>query len=193
VRPPGHHAERRIFGGFCYFGSAAIAANYLSSYGRVAVLDIDYHHGNGTQDIFYGRADVLTISIHGHPNFAFPYFNGFARERGEGAGRGYNMNMPMPENLDGDGYRKALDRAVKRLIRFGPQFLIVALGLDTAKGDPTGTWGLTARDFAENGRIIGRLDIPTLVVQEGGYDTRVIGVNARNFFTGLFEGAFGKH
>jgi acetoin utilization deacetylase AcuC-like enzyme len=101
VRPPGHHAERRIFGSFCYFSFTAIAAQYLSNYGKVTILDIDYHHGNGEQDMFYERSDVLTISTHGHPRFAFPYFSGFADEAGAGAGKGYNINVPLPENVDG--------------------------------------------------------------------------------------------
>jgi len=138
VRPPGHHAERRVFGGFCYFGTAAIAADYLSAYGKVAVLDIDYHHGNGTQDIFYERPDVLTVSIHGHPSFAFPYFSGFDNEKGEGPGKGFNVNMPLPENVDGDGYMRALEKALKRIRRFRPAFLVVALGLGHRQGRPYG-------------------------------------------------------
>jgi acetoin utilization deacetylase AcuC-like enzyme len=190
VRPPGHHAERRVFGGFCYFGNAAVAAHYLSTFGKVAILDIDFHHGNGTQDIFYERSDVLTVSIHGHPRFAYPYFSGFEDEKGTGAGTGYNLNIPLSEQLDGNDYPKALARALRRIVRFKPQFLVVSLGLDTAQGDPTGTWNLLAKDFAENGRLIGRLRLPTLVVQEGGYDTRVLGSNARHFFTGLWAGMF---
>lgn len=187
VRPPGHHAERRVFGGFCYFNSNAIAAHYLSTFGNVAILDIDYHHGNGQQDIFYDRADVLTISIHGHPRFAYPYFSGFADEAGEGAGKGFNVNYPLPEHVDGAAYRETLDKALKKIQRFKPRFLVVALGLDPAKGDPTGTWTLTANDFEENGKRIGALGYPTLVVQEGGYRTRSLGINARHFFTGLWK------
>ncbi len=189
VRPPGHHAERRSFGGFCYFGSTAVAANYLSRYGKVAVLDVDYHHGNGTQDIFYERDNVLTVSIHGHPHFAYPYFSGFADERGEGKGRGYNLNVPLPEHVDGERYRAELAPVLKRILRFTPRFLVVALGLDTARGDPTGSWELGPKDFAANGRMIGRLGLPTLVVQEGGYKNRSLGVNARSFFQGLWHGA----
>ncbi|MFZ5828592.1 MAG: GNAT family N-acetyltransferase [Planctomycetota bacterium] len=189
VRPPGHHAERRLFGGFCYFNNAAIAAQYLSRLGRVAILDIDYHHGNGQQDIFYERADVLTVSIHGAPEFAYPYFSGFVDERGAGAGEGFNLNLPLPEVQDGPKYRVALERALRRVSEFSPAFLVVALGLDPAKGDPTGTWLLTARDFHQNGRMIGELGLPTLVVQEGGYRTRTLGVNARQFFQGLVERA----
>lgn len=186
VRPPGHHAEHKSFGGFCYLNSAAIAANYLSHYGRVALLDVDYHHGNGHQDIFYGRGDVLTISLHGHPRTTYPYFSGFDDEVGEGEGLGYNLNIPLREGLDGAAYRDALDQALKRVRGFRPRYLIVSLGLDTAKGDPTGTFTLRATDFDANGRRIGVLG-PTLVVQEGGYRTRSLGVASRHFFTGLWS------
>ncbi len=189
VRPPGHHAERRSFGGFCYFNSAAIAAHFLSAHGRVAVLDVDYHHGNGTQDIFYERDDVLTVSIHGHPRFSYPYFSGYEDERGRGRGLGFNVNIPLPESVDGDAYRRALERALGRLGKFAPAFLVVSLGLDVVRGDPTGSWFLTSRDLHDNGQRIGRLGLPTLVVQEGGYRTRTLGVNARNFFQGLLRGA----
>ncbi|MGE3481995.1 MAG: histone deacetylase family protein [Gammaproteobacteria bacterium] len=188
VRPPGHHAERRAFGGFCYFNSAAVAAHYLSRFGRVAVLDIDFHHGNGTQDIFYRRADVLTVSIHGHPNYAYPYFSGFDDERGEGEGEGFNINYPLPERVAVDRYRRTLARALKQIGRFSPGYLVLSLGLDTAKGDPTGSWDLKAEDFHRNGHMIGELGIPTLIVQEGGYLTRTLGVNARNFLQGMWEG-----
>jgi acetoin utilization deacetylase AcuC-like enzyme/GNAT superfamily N-acetyltransferase len=190
VRPPGHHAERRSFGGFCYFNSVAVAAQYLSAYGKVAILDIDYHHGNGAQVIFYERPDVLTVSIHGHPSFAYPYFSGFADEKGAGAGKGFNINIPLPENVDGKRYCRVLSEVIKRIARFQPQFLIVPLGLDTAKEDPTGSWSLEADDFEAVGRMIGSLRLPTLVVQEGGYDTRVLGINARRFFTGLWAGYY---
>jgi acetoin utilization deacetylase AcuC-like enzyme/GNAT superfamily N-acetyltransferase len=190
VRPPGHHAERRSFGGFCYFNSAAVAAQYLSAYGRVAILDIDYHHGNGAQNIFYQRPDVLTVSIHGHPSFAYPYFSGFADEKGDGAGKGFNINIPLPENVDGRRYCQVLSEAVRRIARFRPQFLIVPLGLDTAREDPTGSWSLEADDFEAVGRMVGALHLPTLVIQEGGYDTRVLGINARRFFTGLWAGYY---
>lgn len=185
VRPPGHHAEKKVFGGFCYFNSAAVAAHYLSTHGRVAVIDLDYHHGNGIQDIFYSRSDVLTVSLHGHPRFSYPYFSGYAQEKGEGPGKGFNINYPLPEVLDGTKYRKVLEKAVIRVRRFKPDFLIIALGLDPAKGDPTGSWSLTAGDFEENGRILAVLSLPTLVVQEGGYRVRSLGINARNFFHGL--------
>ena len=187
VRPPGHHAERRAFGGFCYFNSSAVAAHYLSSYGRVAILDVDFHHGNGTQDIFYNRADVYTVSIHGNPHFAYPHFSGFADETGEGDGKGYNLNLPLPENTSVERYQRTLAKALKKIMDYKPTFLVVALGLDTAKADPTGTWQLAAMDFQVNGNMIGALKLPTLVVQEGGYRTRTLGSNARHFFEGLWS------
>lgn len=190
IRPPGHHAEKRAFGGFCYFNSAAVAAEYLSRFGSVAILDIDYHHGNGQQDIFYSRKDVLTVSIHGRPSIAYPYFSGFVTERGEGDGIGFNVNYPLPEKTDGVAYRETLRKALKQVKAFRPQFLILALGLDTALGDPTGTWSLQPDDFEANGRLIAELKLPTLVVQEGGYDTQMLGVNARRFFTGLWTETF---
>ncbi len=188
VRPPGHHAEHRAFGGFCYFNSAAVAAHYLSRFGKVTILDIDYHHGNGQQDIFYERSDIQTISLHGHPRFAYPYFSGFADETGSGKGRGFNTNYALPEHLDGAGYCKALGSALQKLAKFRPQFIVLPLGLDTAKGDPTGTWSLTARDFEVNGEMIASLNLPLLVIQEGGYRVRSLGANARHFFSGLRNG-----
>ncbi len=190
VRPPGHHAEKRSFGGFCYFNTAAVSAQYLSAYGRVAILDIDYHHGNGQQDIFYERSDVLTVSIHGHPRFTYPYFSGFEDEKGRGEGLGYNVNVPLPGHIDGQRYREVLEKVLKLVVRFQPLFLIVALGLDTAKNDPTGTWSLRAKDFELNGVMIGRLRFPTLVIQEGGYNNRVLGTNTYHFFKGLQRGAY---
>jgi acetoin utilization deacetylase AcuC-like enzyme/GNAT superfamily N-acetyltransferase len=190
IRPPGHHAERLTFGGFCYFNSAAIAANYLSAHGPVALLDIDYHHGNGSQMIFYHRRDVFFISIHGHPSFAYPYFTGFEDEKGEEWGTGYNLNYPLPEVILPEQYRDTLEKALRRIVHFSPSFLVVSLGLDTAKGDPTGSWPLRARDFERNGWLIGNLRLPTLIVQEGGYNMRNLGLNARHFFQGLWSGYY---
>ena len=187
VRPPGHHAERRLFGGFCYFNSAAAAAEYLSAFGRVAMLDLDYHHGNGQQDIFFSRKDVLTVSVHGHPRFAYPYFSGFEDEKGEGEGRGYNLNLPLPEHISAQDYLDTLRRASRRIKQHDARFLVIPFGGDTCKKDPTGTWNLTAKDFENNGRLAGALDLPVLVVQEGGYNTRLLGENVRSFFKGLFE------
>jgi acetoin utilization deacetylase AcuC-like enzyme len=193
TRPPGHHAERFVFGGFCYFNNAAIAANYLSEYGKVAILDIDYHHGNGQQQIFYERRDVLTISIHGHPSFAYPYFSGFRDEKGKNDGLGYNFNFPLKEEINGIEYRETLKKTLTIVEKFKPEFLIVALGLDTAKGDPTGTWTLSPKDFYLNGKMLGGLKMPVLFIQEGGYRNRYIGVNARNFFKGFYEEYIHNH
>ncbi|NLD63338.1 MAG: histone deacetylase family protein [Bacteroidales bacterium] len=192
TRPPGHHTERSVFGGFCYLNNCAIAAHYLSRSSRVAILDIDYHHGNGQQQIFYGRNDVLTISIHGHPSFAYPYFSGFEEEKGEGEGLGFNYNFPLPEKVTHEQYTRVLGRAIRIIQKYKPDYLIVALGLDPAKGDPTGTWSFTHRDFAANGEMIGSLKLPTLVVQEGGYRNQSLGVNARSFFAGLHSSHNGK-
>ncbi|GBD41598.1 Acetylpolyamine aminohydrolase [bacterium HR39] len=188
VRPPGHHAERAAFGGFCYFCNAAIAAHHLSAYGRVAILDVDYHHGNGQQDIFYHRNDVLTVSIHGHPSFAYPYFTGFPDETGIGPGVGFNHNLTLPETIEAERWHERLDEALRRIERFEPRYLVLALGFDTARGDPTGTWPLGARDFFRMGHAIGALGLPTLIVQEGGYRIRTLGTNARNFFLGFAAG-----
>ena len=185
VRPPGHHAERRAFGGFCYLNNAAIAANYLSHYGRVAVLDIDYHHGNGTQEIFYARSDVFTVSIHGHPSFAYPYFSGFAEETGSGAGETFNLNLPLEEHAAVDTFLRALALALKRIERFAPHYLVIALGFDTAASDPTGSWKLHSADFLTIGKAIAGLGLPTAFIQEGGYRTRSLGRNAAAFFSGV--------
>jgi acetoin utilization deacetylase AcuC-like enzyme/GNAT superfamily N-acetyltransferase len=184
-RPPGHHAETRVYGGFCYFNNAAIAAHVLSAEGKVAVLDIDFHHGNGTQEIFYGRGDVLALSIHGDPSYAYPYFAGFADERGEGAGEGCNHNFPLPESVGDDQYLTTLAQALAVIEHFAPRTLIVSAGFDIAKGDPTGAWTITSDGFERIGGAIAGLALPTLVVQEGGYDTRTLGRNARHFVTGL--------
>ncbi|MFC1920112.1 acetylpolyamine amidohydrolase [Chloroflexota bacterium] len=190
VRPPGHHAEPANFGGFCYFNSASVAAHLLSRYGKVAMLDIDYHHGNGHQEIFYERSDVLTVSIHGHPSFAYPYFSGFIGEKGKASGKGFNINYPLPESISSEKYRQTLDMVLRRIKRFRPRYLVIPLGLDTAKEDPTGSWSLEAGDFELIGNMIGSLHLPTLVVQEGGYDTRVLGTNALHFFKGLWPAAY---
>lgn len=190
VRPPGHHAERNSFGGFCYFNNAAIAAEYLSHYGRVAILDLDYYHGNGQQDIFYKRDDILTVSIHADPDYEYPYFSGFRYETGEEKGDGYNINFPLPIKTDGTRYKHALEKSIKAINRFSPDFLVIALGLDTAKGDPSGKWNLIKDDYFNNGKLAGSMNLRTLVVQEGGYDSRVLGINALGFFRGLYEGKY---
>ncbi len=187
TRPPGHHAESSVFGGFCYFNNCAIAANRLSKTGKVAILDVDFHHGNGQQQIFYKRNDVLTISIHGHPSFAYPYFSGFAEEKGEVEGLGFNHNFPLPETLTYEEYLKTLQKSLKLIRNFRTDYLIVALGLDTAKGDPTGTWGFIQNNFSTTGKMIGELHLPTLIIQEGGYKIHSLGSNARAFFEGFYS------
>jgi acetoin utilization deacetylase AcuC-like enzyme/GNAT superfamily N-acetyltransferase len=183
-RPPGHHAGRRVFGGFCYFNNAAAAAQTLSGEGKVAVLDIDFHHGNGTQDIFWSRSDVLTVSIHGHPNQAYPYFSGFSDEIGEGFGRGCNKNFPLPENAGDELYLQTLGRALELIDRFKPVFLVLALGYDTLKGDPTGSFALSVKAMQTIGSRVEGLHRPLLIVQEGGYSLR----NLRRGSTALFRG-----
>jgi len=185
VRPPGHHAEHRAFGGFCYFNNGAVAANYLSKHVKVVVFDIDYHHGNGTQDIFYKRNDVLTVSIHGDPSFAYPYFSGFKDETGEDGGLGFNLNIPLAEKSTANQYFTALKKALEAIKEFDPKFVIIALGFDTAKNDPTGTWPLAPEDFERNAKEIAKLNRPTLIVQEGGYLSTTLGRNAHSFFSGL--------
>jgi acetoin utilization deacetylase AcuC-like enzyme/GNAT superfamily N-acetyltransferase len=184
-RPPGHHAERKVFGGFCYFNNAALAAQQLSKRGRVALLDIDHHHGNGHQDIFYSRADVLTVSVHGHPEYSYPFFAGFEDEQGEGAGLGFNVNIPLPPGVDDAGYLVALQRARRAIDAFAPDFLVVSLGVDNMRGDPTGAFFLTADGMRRVGVAIGELRLPTLVVQEGGYHLRNIRRGVRAFLAGL--------
>lgn len=190
VRPPGHHASHDSFGGYCYFNSTAIAAHYLSGYGRVAILDLDYHHGNGQEDIFYQRNDVLTISIHADPAFEYPYFSGYKEDIGEKAGTGYNLNLPLKKGIDGAEHLRAIQRAVKKLRSFQPDVLVIALGLDTAQNDPSGSWNLLADDFHANGLLLGGLNYPTLIVQEGGYDCSVLGKNALAFLSGMWNGFY---
>lgn len=189
-RPPGHHAERGVYGGFCYFSNAAIAAHRLSAKGKVAVLDIDFHHGNGSQDIFYLRDDVFVASIHGDPDYAYPYFSGFADERGQGAGLGFNLNIPLPENVSDEKYLKALSKALKEIRDFRPAHLVISLGFDIMRGDPTGSFLISTKGLERIGEAISRMELPTLVVQEGGYSIRNLTRGAQAFFTGLCHGWF---
>jgi acetoin utilization deacetylase AcuC-like enzyme/GNAT superfamily N-acetyltransferase len=191
-RPPGHHAERRIYGGFCYFNNAAIAAQSLSQLGKVALLDIDYHHGNGAQDIFYSRSDVLTVSIHGHPSHAYPNFSGYADERGEGTGLGFNQNFPLEPPVDDERYLTVLDRALKLIERFDPRVLVVSLGFDIMRGDPTGAFAISVQGMRRIGRRLGRFGPPTLIVQEGGYAVRNLRVGSHAFFAGLAATWYGR-
>ncbi|MBV8977226.1 MAG: histone deacetylase family protein [Alphaproteobacteria bacterium] len=188
TRPPGHHAAGDVFGGFCYLNNIAIAAQYLRDAGlKPAILDVDYHHGNGTQTIFYGRDDVLFCSLHADPNYAFPHFLGFADERGLGKGEGFNLNLPLPAGTDWARYSAALGEATARLRAFAPDVLLVSLGLDTYIDDPIARFRLKSDDYLRMGEAIAALELPTLFVFEGGYNVEMLGVNAVNVLEG-FEG-----
>ena len=158
-RPPGHHAATDQYGGYCFFNNAAIAAQHARDKGieRVAILDVDFHHGNGTQEIFYDRDDVLFISLHGDPDQAFPHFLGFADETGSGAGEGFNLNLPMPPGTGFDVWRAALGKAMERIARFDPGLVIVSLGVDTFEKDPISFFKLTSNDFSTMGADIAAL------------------------------------
>jgi acetoin utilization deacetylase AcuC-like enzyme len=177
-RPPGHHAFRDVAGGFCFLNNSAIAAAHLRlSHERVAVLDVDVHHGNGTQGIFYERGDVLTVSIHADPAGYYPYVWGFAHERGAGQGLGANLNIPLPLGTRDDGYLAALDLARKTIAAFAPGALVVALGLDASEHDPLAGLAVTTEGFERIGAAIARFGLPTVFVQEGGYLSDILGAN----------------
>ncbi len=188
TRPPGHHASADLFGGYCYLNNIAIAARWLADKGlRPAILDVDYHHGNGTQAIFYTRRDVLFVSLHADPNYAYPHFAGFADERGTGDGEGFNLNLPMPDGTDWPGYGSALAVARDAIAQFGPDVLLVSLGLDTFECDPISDFRLTTEDYLRLGDIIATLGRPTLFVFEGGYDLETIGANTINVLEGFLQ------
>jgi acetoin utilization deacetylase AcuC-like enzyme len=186
-RPPGHHATERYCGGYCYLNNNSLATQSLLDSGarKVAILDVDYHHGNGTQSIFYERDDVLTISLHADPRLEYPFFLGYADEPGKGKGHGFNVNYPLPFGTDWSSYSVALVDALDRIRQFSPDALVVALGLDTFTGDPTTYFEITTADFQTMGKTIGTLGLPTLIVLEGGYSTEWIGQNTVNFLTGI--------
>jgi acetoin utilization deacetylase AcuC-like enzyme len=188
-RPPGHHATADMFGGYCFLNNAAIAAQAFldQGAGRVAILDVDFHHGNGTQDIFYARDDVLFLSLHGRAEDAFPYFLGYADETGAGAGEGFNANYPMPPGTGFEVWREALAAALRRIEGYGPDALVVSLGVDTFKEDTISFFKLESEDFRTYGGMIASAQRPTLFVMEGGYAVAEIGINAVNVLTG-FEG-----
>ena len=190
VRPPGHHAGRAFYGGYCFLNNAAVAAQALrdGGAGRVAVLDLDYHHGNGTQEIFWQRDDVLFLSLHADPVQEFPYFCGYADEVGEGPGAGFTVNLPLPWGTDWAGYAAALDLARARIATFAPDALVVSLGADTYGGDPISRFRLLSDDFLRMGEALAGCGLPTLFVLEGGYAVDDLGVNVVNVLTG-FEGA----
>ena len=188
-RPPGHHAGAARMAGYCYLNNAAIAAQAFIDGGlrRVAVLDVDYHHGNGTQEIFYERADVLVCSVHADPAEDYPYFVGRADETGVGAGEGFNLNCPLPAGSDWAAWRVAMETCCRRIDAYAPQALVVSLGVDTHRDDPSGSFRLESNHYVPMGRRLADLGLPTLFVLEGGYAVAVLGVNVANVLAG-FEG-----
>jgi len=191
TRPPGHHAGADFFGGYCFLNNAAIAAQALRDAGvdRVAVLDIDYHHGNGTQAIFYDRADVQFTSIHGDPHTEYPYYLGYADERGAGDGVGFNRNIPLPRGTGFVQWREALEEALRGIADFKAGALVVSLGLDTFEGDPIAGFTLTTPDYLRIGEDLARAGLPTVFVFEGGYAVAEVGANAVNVLDGFMQHA----
>lgn len=185
-RPPGHHAGKDYAGGYCFLNNASVAANLLSQKSRVALLDIDYHCGNGTQDIFYERPDVLTISIHADPNFEYPYFAGYVHEAGAGPGLGYHKNFPLEKGTDDGRYLSALEEALSLLRKFEPNYLVISAGMDIYADDPLGTIKVTTEGIREIGKRVSALDLPTVIVMEGGYNNDALGANIVSF-VGEFE------
>ncbi len=186
-RPPGHHAASDLYGGYCFLNNAAIAAEGFLRDGadRVAVLDIDFHHGNGTQDIFYNRNDVLFLSLHGEPAAAFPHFLGYADETGQGDGDGFNINYPMPAKTTFQTWNLALLDACKRIRDYSPDAVVVSLGVDTFEHDPISFFKLKSDDFTTIGEHLAELDTPTLMVMEGGYAVEEVGQNTVNVLNGF--------
>lgn len=178
-RPPGHHAFADMAGGFCFLNNSAIAAQTLLDSGatRVAILDVDVHHGNGTQGVFYSRSDVLTVSLHGDPAVYYPFYAGYADETGDGAGSGYNINTPLPQGTGDDDYMLALQPALEAIVDYKPDYLVVALGLDASEDDPLAFLHLTTDGFARIGEVTAAMNLPTVLVQEGGYISDVLGTN----------------
>jgi acetoin utilization deacetylase AcuC-like enzyme len=191
TRPPGHHAGRDFYGGYCFLNNAAMAAQALSDAGhaRVAILDVDYHHGNGTQSIFYQRADVFTASIHGDPVTEYPFYLGYADERGQGEGEGFNLNLPLPRGTSFEQWRRQLDIALEAIARFGASALVVALGVDTYKADPISSFRLESGDFTSIGRLIASSGLPSVFVLEGGYAVAEMGINVANVAEGFSSAA----
>jgi len=176
-RPPGHHAGKDYAGGYCFINNASVAANWLSSKGRIAVLDIDYHAGNGTQDIFYDRDDVLTISIHADPDFEYPNFIGHADERGKGRGFGFHHNFPLQKGTDDAEYLSVLDDAFRFIRKFKPVYLVVSAGMDIYAEDPLGSIKVSTQGIGEIGKRIASLELPTVIIMEGGYANEMLGKN----------------
>jgi acetoin utilization deacetylase AcuC-like enzyme len=185
-RPSGHHARADRATGFCYLNNSAVAAQrLLGRFAKVAVLDVDAHHGDGTQQIFYGRADVLTVSIHADPSDYYPFFTGYAHETGAGAGEGFNVNLPLSHGAGGEVFTATLEAASARIRDFGAQALVVALGYDAHRLDPIGVLRLETEDFSRIGAQVAALGLPTVVVQEGGYAIEAIGGCLAAFLDGL--------
>ncbi|MBN9275071.1 MAG: histone deacetylase family protein, partial [Mesorhizobium sp.] len=178
-----------FMGGYCYINNAAVAAQWYRDQGarRVSILDVDYHHGNGTQEIFYDRADVQVINLHGDPMAEYPFYLGHADERGAGAGEGFNINYPMPSGTQWDAWNAALEDGCARLAAYAPDVVVVSLGVDTFEKDPISQFKLRSSDYPKIGERIAKLGLPTLFVMEGGYAVEEIGVNAVGVLTG-FEG-----
>ena len=189
-RPPGHHAAIDMYGGYCFLNNAAVVAEMFRGDGheRVAILDVDFHHGNGTQDIFHARGDVLFTSIHGHPEDAYPYFSGYEEERGTDEGIGATANFPLRPGTAYDRWRESLNRALERIADFGASALVVSLGVDAFHEDPISFFRLDSNDFTDCGRRIAGLALPTVFVMEGGYAIEAVGLNTVNVLEG-FEGA----
>jgi acetoin utilization deacetylase AcuC-like enzyme len=187
ARPPGHHTYQARAGGHCYINNAALAAERLRILGaaRVAVLDIDSHHGNGTQDIFWNRDDVMFVSLHGDPNRYYPWFTGHAEERGGGAGEGFNLNFPLAFGTGDDGWLAALRDGLTAIRRFRPDALVVSLGFDASEHEPLNALSVTADGFARAGQAIGALKVPTAIIQEGGYNTSLLGELLIRFLGGF--------
>jgi len=185
TRPPGHHAERDRCGGYCYFNNSALAAERLAKLGKVAILDLDVHHGNGTQHIFYNRYDVLTVSIHGDPAGLYPFFSGYADETGTGPGLGFNVNLPLPPGTGPKEYRPALEKAIEAVSKLQPAFLVLAFGADTHEADPIGGFKLPTGFYREIGLQVRELKLPTAIVQEGGYSLESLGVCVANLLSEL--------
>jgi acetoin utilization deacetylase AcuC-like enzyme len=182
VRPPGHHAGASRYGGSCFLNNAAIAAQWLTADGRrVAVADVDAHHGQGTQEIFYHRADVFYGSVHVDPAFEYPYWFGFAGERGAGPGLGTNRNLPLPPRTTDGPWLQALDSLAGDVRRFAPDVVVVSLGVDGLAEDPNSDLSLTAAAFVEAGRLLGRLGVPLVCVLEGGYVLERLGPTVLGF------------
>lgn len=186
-RPPGHHAYADQAGGFCFLNNSAIAAQYLRDRGaeRVTVLDVDVHHGNGTQGIFYRRADVQTVSIHGDPHAYYPFFTGYRDEIGAGPGRAANTNLPLPQGTGDSGYLDALETAFAAIESFRPDALVIALGLDASERDPLAFLAVTTEGFSRIGERLGQAPQPTVIVQEGGYISEVLGDNLAAVLAGF--------